>query len=147
MASVLKTKPMQNTIETFEKYISLIDNGEIDALEAYIKLKAFEKSFAETLKRIEPLAFEVASKWNEKTFTYKGAEIQKKNSAGRYDFSHIPQYIQQKDKLKSVEELAKQALASKKHGVQIIDDNGEVVQPAIYTEGKSIISVRILDVA
>ena len=112
MASVLKTKPMQNTIETFEKYISLIDNGEIDALEAYIKLKAFEKSFAETLKRIEPLAFEVASKWNEKTFTYKGAEIQKKNSAGRYDFSHIPQYIQQKDKLKSVEDASKIKLYS-----------------------------------
>lgn len=136
---------MKSISEQFESYISTIENGEIDALEAYIKLKAFEKSFKNALEKVEPLAFEVASKWNEKTFQYKGAEIQKKNSAGRYDFSHIKQYVAEKEKLKSIEELAKQALASKKHGVTVVDADGEVIEPAIYTEGKSIISVRILE--
>lgn len=136
---------MKNINEQFNSFIETIESGEIDALEAYIKLKAFEKTFKTALEKVEPLAFEVASKWNEKTFRYKGAEIQKKNSAGRYDFSHIKQYVAEKEKLKSIEELAKQALASKKHGVTVVDSDGEVIEPAVYTEGKSIISVRLIE--
>ena len=123
---------------------SVID-GEQDALKVYIELKRIETKLKEVMPLVEPLAYEAASHWSEKTFVVMGAEIQKKNAAGKWDYSNIPQYAKAKEQVKSIEELAKQAYASKKHGSVIVDANGEVVEPPLYTEGKSIISVKLLD--
>lgn len=135
---------MTKIIETLSILTQSIADGNADALEAYIHLKQVEKKLSDALKEVEPMAYEMASRWQEKTFKYKGAEIQKKNAAGKYDYSNIKQYVSAKEKVKQIEELAKQAAAMAKTGNTVVDENGEVVEPAIYTEGKGIISVRIL---
>lgn len=131
--------------EELNKLAQSVIDGEQDALKVYIELKRIETKLKEVMPLVEPLAFESASRWSEKTFVVEGAEIQKKNAPGKWDYSNITQYSKAKENLKNVEELAKQAFAAKKHGSVIVDENGEVVEPPQYTEGKSIISVRLLN--
>lgn len=131
--------------EQLNNYLQQVLDGEIDPLKAYIHLKRLEGKLKEALTLVEPSAFEAASKWSEKTFKVEGAEIQKKNAPGKWDYSNIPQYSKAKDKVKAIEELAKQAYAAKKQNSVIVDENGEVVEAPTYTEGKAIISVRLLN--
>lgn len=131
-------------IEQLNQHLQKILDGEIDPLKGFIELKKLEAKLKEALTLAEPSAFEAASQWSEKTFKVEGAEIQKKNAAGKWDYSNIPQYSKAKERIKQIEELAKQAYAAKKSNSVIVDENGEVVDPPVYTEGRAIISVRLL---
>ena len=135
---------MTKIIETLSILTQSVIDGNADALETYIHIKQIEKKLSDSLKEVEPMAYEMASRWHENTFKYKGAEIQKKNAAGKYDYSNIKQYLTAKEKIKHIEELAKRASEMAKTGNTVVDENGEIVEPAIYSEGKGIISVRIL---
>lgn len=133
---------MTKTNEILAELTQSVIDGNADPLEAYIHLKSIEKRISECLKEVEPIAYQEADKWSEKVFTYKGAEIQKKNAAGRYDYSTVSLWKQAEERKKKIEELAKVAY---KGGVTVVDEeSGEVVEPCAYTEGKSIISVRLL---
>lgn len=118
-------------------------DGETDALSAYITLKEIEKDLADALKKVQPLALEAARAYEEKTFNAFGAKITVKKSAGRWKFDHIESYNEAKEKLKKVEELAKQAYNSKSMGMDIVDEYGAIVEPAEYTEGQEQISVTL----
>lgn len=133
---------MTNINQTLIDFTQAIIDGNADPLEAYIHLKQIEKHLKGAFECVEPMAFQEAGKWTEKTFTYKGAEIQKKNAAGRWDFSNVSLYKESQKRLKQIEDLAKVAA---KGGATVVDElSSEVVEPAVYTEGKSIISVKLL---
>jgi hypothetical protein len=120
-------------------------DGSANALEAYIELKRIETALKTALESLTDAAYQEADKFTEKTFALKGAEVTKKSAAGRWDYSHIHQYSATKERLKTIEEMAKQAAASAKHGRTIIDDaTGEVIEPAIYTEGKSLLAIKLI---
>lgn len=133
---------MTSIKETLSELVQQVVDGNCDPLEAYIHVKDLEKHLSECIKQVEPIAYQEADKWKEKTFTYKGAEIQKKNAAGRYDYSTVSLWKQADERKKKIEELSKTAY---KGGATIVDEeSGEVVEPCSYTEGKAIISIRIL---
>lgn len=133
---------MTNITLTLSEFIQQVVDGNEDALKAYIHLKQIEKQLKAAFEAVEPLAFQDADKWTEKTFVYAGAEIQKKNAAGRWNFANVALYNEAEKRKKQIEELAKVAA---KGGATVVDEiSGEVVEPAEYTAGKSIISIRLL---
>jgi hypothetical protein len=133
---------MTNINQTLIDLTQAVIDGNADPLEAYIHLKQIEKHLKGAFECVEPMAFQEAGKWTEKTFTYKGAEIQKKNAPGRYDFTNVSLWKEAEKRKKQIEELAKVAA---KGGATVVDElSSEVVEPAIYTDGKSIISVKLL---
>jgi hypothetical protein len=143
MPPLTKQKTMTNVKEILGELVQQVVDGNADPLEAYIHLKDVEKYLKQCNECVEPLAYQEADKWSEKTFTYKGAEIQKKSAAGRWDFTNVSLYKESQKRLKQIEELAKVAA---KGGTTVIDEpSGEVVEPAIYTAGKAIISVKLLN--
>ena len=117
-------------------------SAEADALSAYITLKEFEKDLALIVKQVQPLALEEAKSYDETSFDAFGAKVTVKKGAGRWSFKHIPQWEKAKETLKEVEEKAKSAYNNKGFGM-IVSDDGEVIEPANYTEGEEQISVTI----
>lgn len=117
-------------------------NEESNALSAYVMMKEFEKDLALILKQVQPLALEEAKTYENTSFEAFGAKITVKKAAGRWDFKHIPQWEKAKETLKDVEEKAKSAYNNKGFGM-IVNEEGEVIEPANYTEGSEQISVTI----
>jgi ribosomal protein L22 len=119
--------------------------GEQSALSAYIELKQIEASLKQALEAVSEAAYQEADRYSEKTIKLHNAEVTKKSSAGRWDYSHIPQHNSAKERLKAIEEMAKQAAANAKRGTTVIDnETGEVIEPATYTDGKTILSVKLI---
>jgi len=86
-----------------------VENGEIDALEAFVNLKKLEEIVKQAKKRIDDLAIDEANKYGEKTFRFLDSEITIKSSAGRYDYSHLPEITSKEAELKLLKDKHKAA--------------------------------------
>ena len=116
-----------------------VEEGTIDALEAYVMLKTIEKELKESLDIVKEHALVEAEKYGEKTFDAFGAEIGVKNGAGRWDFKKLEWW-----KVYQLEqESAKEAFKMSEKGQKLITEDGEVIEPAIYIPGKTVLSIRI----
>ena len=106
-----------NIKETVAEITTAVENGDVNALEAFINLKKIEEIIKQVKKNVDDLVIEEAAKYSTKTFTTFDAEVTLKNSASRYDFSNIP---------------------------EIIDlDTGELVEPPIVKGGKEVVSIKL----
>lgn len=121
-----------------------VENGAVDPLLAYTKLHELEDAIKQAKEVVYESAINEADKYTEKTFTFHGYEVQKKSAAGRWDFKHIPAWNIVKEQLAEVEEKCKTAFKMAEKGDTYVGEGGEEVTPAMYTPGKSIISLRKL---
>ena len=88
---------------------------------------------------ISELAQEQAALHSSKQFEYKGAKIQVKAAAGRYDYSHIQRWMELTEERKAIEEMAQ--AACKANAPAMITPDGETIPAAKYTPGKDIIAI------
>ena len=124
--------------EIVNNVANAVDNGDVNPLEAAISLKKLELIVKAAKNRIDDSVIEESSKYD-KSFTYADAEITTKSSAGRYDYSEIPEVVEMERQLKALKDKHKAAL---KHN--IIDlTTGEIIKPPIYKGGKEIISIKL----
>ncbi len=121
-----------------------VENGAIDPLLAYTKIHELEESLKAAKEVVYDAAINEADKYTEKTFVFHGYEIQKKSAAGRWDFKHIPAWNKAKEVVSEVEEKCKTAFKMAEKGDTYVSEDGEAIEPAHYTNGKSIISLRRL---
>lgn len=135
---------MKITSQSILKIADDANNGLQDSLSSYIELKRIEKILSECLESVKPNAIAEANKYPQKVFDLNGAKVEKKKSAGRYDFSNIPQWNKAKENLKKIEDLAKQAHQVNKQGKTIIDEEGVVVESPKYREGDDTIAITII---
>ena len=116
-----------------------VENGSLNPLEAIVSLKKLEEIVKKAKSNIADVVIDEAAKYSENTFNYSDAEITKKLSAGRYDFSNIPEVVAKELELKALKDKHKAALKS-----NVIDlDTGELIQAPIYKGGKEIISIKL----
>jgi len=126
-------------LEELSEMTSDVVNGEVNPLETYIELKHIEKALKSALSTVQGYAIDEAEKYGEKSFKFCGAEVGVKNAAGRWNFKNLDWYEDYQELQESAKQSFKLSLKSK----QLIDDEGTVVQPAEYTEGKTTISIRL----
>jgi len=113
--------------------------GDVNPLEAIISLKKLEEIVKKAKINIAEMVIDEAAKYGAKTFTFADAEITKKNSAGRYDFSEIPEVVSLELELKALKDKHKAVLK-----VDVIDlETGELLAAPIYKGGKEIISIKL----
>lgn len=132
-----------NCIIEISRIVTAAEDGDEDALKAYIQLKQMDEMLQVALKQIHPLAMTEAEKYGEKSFNAFGATITRKANAGRWSFDECEYVARKKEELKDVEELAKQAYHAASKGKMMVDDNGEVLTPAMYKHGADNISIKI----
>ena len=117
--------------------------GKVDALAFYITLNRVEKHLAAVKEEVKEYAITQADQWHEKQFSYFGATIEKKSSAGRWDYKGIKTWTEAKANLQAIEERAKAAFqAAQKFGMQSATADGEEIELPTYTAGSDIIAIK-----
>jgi len=115
-----------------------VNNGEVNPLDAIVSLKKLEMIVKQTKAEISEAVIIEASKHG-KTFNYLDAEITNKYSAGRYDYSNIPEIVAKELELKAIKDKHRAAI-----NVDVIDlDTGELLAAPIYKGGSEIISIKL----
>ncbi len=88
--AVVELPEGKQAVERLERHIvDMIIDGEVDPLEADIKLAGMQKAIDAVRKNlhVKHAVMEIASRYPEKTFEIYGAQITKKLTPARYDYS------------------------------------------------------------
>jgi hypothetical protein len=121
--------------------VRLIEDGELNPLEAHAKAKAIVAALTDVIKSTEDLAQDEAAKYGGKTFEAFGAQVTLKEGAVTPDYAQDPVWVQMKEALKSREDLLKTAMKTK--DAEIIDTyTGEVIPVVQPKYAKSSISIQ-----
>lgn len=132
---------MEQIKRTIADTVQQVVNGEQDALLIYKEIVDFEKFIKECKEQILDEVIAEAQKYKEKTFEHKGFRFQLNEGRRTYDFKHIPAWVEAYSKLKEIEERHKNASANEKIGM-IVDDNGEIIQPAVVKYSKPSLTIK-----
>jgi hypothetical protein len=120
-------------IMDYINYANEVKEGNVNALEAYITLKAAMADLEKALKDVQELAIDEASKYGQKSFKAFGANVEVRNGAGRWNYANVKAHSQLTEQLKYIEKMAQAG-----GGVTL---DGEVIEPAVKVEGKSTIAI------
>lgn len=124
-----------------KQMIALIEDGELNALEAHAKAKAILAALTEVVEATEDLARDEAAKYGAKTFEAFGATVTLKEGAMKPDYAQDAVWVDLKAKVNAREELLK--IAMKKKDAEIADTTtGEVVPKVQPKYAKSSISIQ-----
>lgn len=127
--------------EWSDAMIGLINEGELNPLEAHAKAKAIVAALTAVIKATESLAHDEASKYSAKTFEAFGAQVTLKDGAVTPNYRDDMVWSDLKNELDAREELLKLAFKSK--DAEIIDTTtGEVVRKVSPKYAKSSISIQ-----
>ena len=129
------------TIEELEKLTNEALEGFESPLEAYVELKKAIDHLTGLQDSVKQDALNEASKENDPTFKKFGASITYKEGRRIWDFKKIDSWKEADKRRKEIEELHKSAYNNYQKGKTTIDENGEVVQPAICEFSSPSISV------
>ena len=115
-----------------------VNNGEVNPLEAIITLKKLEQIVKQAKEEIDEAVIDEAAKHG-KTFNFGDAEITNKYSAGRYDYSNIPEIVAKEIELKAIKDKHRAAI-----NIDVVDlETGELIVAPIYKGGKEIIAIKL----
>lgn len=131
---------VNEVVEVSQRLINEVMEGNVNPLDAFVNLKKVEEAIKRVKSEIEDLALTEATK-HEKTFNHLGCEITQKRSAGRWDFKHIQSIKDAESEVKRLKEVHKTA---SKVNETMVNSDGEIIDPAIYNEGKDVLSIKIL---
>lgn len=116
-----------------------VNNGEVNPLDAIVTLKKLEQIVKQAKAEIDEAVIDEAAKHG-KTFTFGDAEITNKYSAGRYDYSNIPEIVAKEIELKSLKDKHRAAI-----NIDVVDlETGELIAAPIYKGGKEIIAIKLI---
>lgn len=128
-------------MEQILKLTFAVEEGNLSALDAYIQLHQIEKLAGEARKQIQAQAVTEAQREG-KQFTRMGFEVQCRAGAGRWKFDHISDWEAKKFELSQIEDKAKWAFKSAEKGITPIDEDGVIIEAAIYTPGADTIALK-----
>lgn len=100
---------IEKTTSGINAILTGVENGVINALDAFASFNKLEKLFKEAKVKIDELARDEADKYVEKTFTLGAVEFTKKQGAGKLNYSEDLVHASLQAKLKAREELLKVA--------------------------------------
>ena len=119
-----------------------VEDGEYNALSLFIELNDAIKLLESSKKQISDNALNEAKKHNKSQF--KGYLIEVRSSAGKWSYDHSEEYKKLSYQVNNMQEKMKAAFKSM-HSFKLnsSDENGEVVIPASYQEGKETIFLTV----
>lgn len=140
------TTELEKLVACCEKWVSLVKDGEISALEAYSHLIYISKIYTEAAKQIKESALDesISHTGEGNTFTIPGYQVTLSHGKSQWDFTHIPQWVELKQKLKEFEGTMKTAYHTKDAvGVSLVDEEtGEIYDLPILKKSASSLSIK-----
>lgn len=118
-------------------------DGNISALEFYCQLSDIEKHIKLCKEAVNNDALIEARNYGKGEISLHGFKINVRSSAGSWKFDGIEKWNKAKEELKKIEELAKTTYNLKGKGLNVIDENAELVDGATYTPGKETLFIEV----
>jgi len=116
-------------------------DGQEDPLKAYAIAKEYEKSVKECLEALKEAALEEASTY-EKNFEHAGFKFERRDGKATYSYKHIDSWNEANNKKKHIETTAKDAFKAYSQGKTMVDDQGEVIEPAHVTYSSDSLVIK-----
>ncbi len=114
--------------EELAHFVEQVEQGNRNALVAYAQMKRTAEEYSKAISQIEPIAFEEAYSFGEKSFETQGYKFEIRSGAKRYDYSGIDEWVSKRDELKETEERYKAAFIAKQKGLLTASEDGEELQ-------------------
>lgn len=141
---ITKDNLTKNYLENIsQSLIQRVKDGEYDAIEVYIQLKAYEKVISETIKEIQHDAITEAENYGKLERIKFGVSFELTSGRATYDFEADEEFRQLNEKLKTRRVSLTDAAKAKLKGQLVIDANGEQIQPPPMKEGSKFEGIRI----
>ena len=114
-------------------------NGNLDAFEVYVRFDEIEKHLKLLTEKINEMAVTEAEKYKGQSFMGYMVEVSQKTN---YKYEHIPEWVELKNKIKEVEEKAKN-IAKASGGIDLIGEStGEIMSSAKVSYSKPYITLK-----
>lgn len=118
-------------------------DGEIDELHAYIECSKIKSMAESSMKNLKQYALSEFEKYGEKTVDAYGCQIQKSQS-GRYSYNHLSSWVDLNGQIKAIEKQSQEAYKQSEKGIDLIDENGEIIPPAEYKSNEESLKIKII---
>jgi hypothetical protein len=118
-----------------------VKKGESSAIDAYTTLTEIKKEIEAHIAAIKEYAIKEAEKYPKK-FNINGYEYQLSEGRAIYDYKHIEEWVEKNKEIKEIEEKAKAAAIQHAKGLNLIDVNGEIIQPCIIKYSEPFLTIK-----
>jgi hypothetical protein len=129
----------------YSEWVQQVIDGNEPALPCYGELLEVKSYIEKCILAIKDHAISEADNFDEKTFQFNGFKFTKVEGKRIYKFDHIKEWIDRRDNLKTFELMAKSAADKYGKGVTMVDDDGQVIEPAIVEYSKVGLSAKIVE--
>jgi hypothetical protein len=143
MGNIEITRQAMELEQDAQTIVEMVKSGQVNPLEAQIFLKTLVKNATDAINQINEDVMIEFGKHGGKSVQFKGHEF-KLTSGGRYEFKHIAEWSEKKAELEAIEEKAKAAYQNASKGLQVVSNDGEIIEAAIYKANKESVSVTEL---
>jgi len=134
---------MEDIKERLQQLIEEVDADKKNPYEALFEVKDLQKELKKTVDIIEGIAFEKCQ-YEDKTFKNSGYQIEKRSGRKVWDFKRVKSWIEADNTRKEVEDKLKAAYSANEKGLNMADENGEVVPlPQVTFTKDSLIIKKI----
>jgi len=125
--------------------VNSVNEGFTNPLEAFVAIKHMEETCKLANKQLKDQDLTEAETYGveAKDLKIHGAQIQVRNGAGRWSFSHLPEITDLEERLKELKESHKGAYKMSLKGNQMVTEHGELIEPATYIEAGQVIAVKL----
>lgn len=128
--------------EYLASMVNYVECGDSNPLKVYLELKELSKDIEKALSKVSEYAINEAEKYGKGQFEFHGYKVALRSAASRWDFKKCEPWIKAKNDLSKIEELAKLSYKLKQSGGTAITEDAEVIEGAVYIEGKTTLFVE-----
>jgi hypothetical protein len=125
----------------FKQLVQDVIEGKESPYKALFILKKEYKLLKEMIEVVEIEGFNQCE-YEDGTFNKDGFEITKRNGSRRFDFSNCNSYRIANDNLKEIKNDLKASYSANEKGLQLINEDAEVVELPIVTYGKDSLLIK-----
>jgi hypothetical protein len=134
------TANLNNSEAEIYGLLNNVNEGYVNALQAYVLLKELSGKVEEIIDTIQPLAVQESEKYEGKQFKAFGVLIEKRDGTRRWSYPDFTPYNAAKERAKALEALMQNVANT---GAQLVDaETGEVVPAAKCTYSKPTIAIK-----
>jgi ribosomal protein L22 len=117
-----------------------VNEGNINALEAWTKLRLLASQLDEVIDTLQPLAVQQADNYNGKQFEAFGVKFEKREGTRRWSYPEFTPLMQAKERAKAIESLMQNVYAT---GKELVDmETGELIPAATCTFSKPTLAIK-----
>ena len=134
---------LKNISLYFNKLAESVENGDSDSMITLSRLSAVEKAIKECKDKVYQTALTDAEKYPEKSFTYEGLTVEKRNGRKIYNFKEIEEWNDIKSQLTKKEIMYKAAFDAWQKGLKVFDEEtGEEIPIPIVTTTRDVLVIK-----